>query len=218
MWASYKKSKSYANLATSTSFAQYGSFLCSFRLSDTVSDSASRSVIMVNVASSSRSEHPWIGTTGATNPVTGNRPLFVTFPSMGKGGHQVKTANIRFVAAEGPGVIMFYVNRPKTKHAKIVRQHVFYLATCSKNTLLRNTQSIQHGVNCDSNLNGAMACLRSILIYEAPLINCRSCSNHLQPQSQMPQWHYITHRAPPPIRGSLRPIPIFVPQLMIRIS
>jgi hypothetical protein len=140
MWASYKKSKSYANLATSTSFAQYGSFLCSFRLSDTVSDSASRSVIMVNVASSSRSEHPWIGTTGATNPVTRNRPLFVTFPSMGKGGHQVKTANIRFVAAEGPGVIMFYVNRPKAKHAKIVRQHVFYLATCSKNTLLRNTQ------------------------------------------------------------------------------
>jgi hypothetical protein len=50
-WASYEKSKSDANLATSTSMAESESFLFSVIHSDSMPDS----VIMVNVASANRS-------------------------------------------------------------------------------------------------------------------------------------------------------------------
>jgi len=62
---------------------------------------------MVNVASANRFEHYWILDTGATNHVTGTRPLFDTFHSMAKGEHLVKTANNSFVDAEGSGTMMF---------------------------------------------------------------------------------------------------------------
>jgi hypothetical protein len=112
-WASYKKSKSDANLAStaSTSTAEPESFLFSVIHSDPIPDSTPDSVITVNLVSANRSADYWILDTGATNHVTANRHLFETFHPMVKGEHQVKTANNNFGDAEGSGTITFYVDR-----------------------------------------------------------------------------------------------------------
>jgi len=190
-WASYGKSKSDANLAstasTSTAEFQSESFLFSVIHSDPVSvihsdpvsvihsdpilDSTPDSEITVNVASANRSADYWILDTGATNHVTGTRHLFETFHSMAKGEHQVKTANNSFVDAKGSGTITFYVDRPNAKPAKIVLQHVLYVPACGTNNLLSIIQLMRKGVNFDFKLDGAMASLGSVLVYEAPLIN-----------------------------------------------
>jgi hypothetical protein len=139
-WASYEKSKSDANLAStaSSSTAEFESesFLFSVIHSDPIPDSTPDSVITVNVASANRSADYWILDTGATNHVTGNRHLFETFHPMAKGEHQVKTANNSVVDAEGSGTITFYFDRPNAKPAKIVLQHVLYVPTCGTNNLL----------------------------------------------------------------------------------
>jgi hypothetical protein len=127
-WASYEKSTSDANLASTASSctAEFESeaFLFSVIQYDPVPDSTPDSVITVNVASANRSADYWILDTGATNHVTGNRHLFEAFHPMAKGEHQVKTANNSFVDAEGSGTITFYVDRPNAKPAKIVLQYV----------------------------------------------------------------------------------------------
>ena len=121
--------------------------------------------------SSNRSADYWILDIGPTNHVTGNRHLFETFHPTAKGEHQVKTATNSFVDAEGSGTIMFYVDRPNAKPAKIVLQHVLYVPACGTNNLLSIIQLMRQGVNFDFNLDGAMASLGSVLVYEAPLIN-----------------------------------------------
>jgi len=123
-WASYEKSKSDANLAStsSTSTAESESFIfsvihsdpVSVRHSDPVSDSTPDSAITVNVASAKQSANYLILDTGVTNHVTGNRHLFETVHPMAKWEHQVKTANNSFVNAEGSVTITFYVNRPNS--------------------------------------------------------------------------------------------------------
>jgi len=166
-WASYKKSKSDANLATSTYIAESESFLFSVIHSDSTPDS----VITVNVASANRSADYWILDTGATNHVTGNCHLFETFHPMAKGEHQVKTVNNSFVDAEGSGTIMFYFDRPNAKPAKIVMQDVLYVPACGTYNLLSIIQLMRKGVNFDFKLDQATASLGSVLVYEAPLIN-----------------------------------------------
>jgi len=166
-WASYEKSKSDANLPTSTSIAESESFLFSVIHSDSTPDS----MITVNVASANRSADYWILDTGATNHVTSNRHLFETFHPMAKGENQVKTANNSFVDAKGSGTITFYVDRPNAKPAKIVLQHGLYLPACGMNNLHSIIQVMWKGVNFDFKLDGATASLGSVLIYEAPPIN-----------------------------------------------
>jgi hypothetical protein len=173
-WAWYEKSKSDANLAStaSTSVTESESFLFSVIHSDPIPDSSPDSVITVNVASANRSADYVILDTGATNHVTGNCPLVENFHSMAKGEHQVKTANNSFVDDKGSGTITFYVDRPNAKPAKIVLQHVVYVATCGTNNLLSIIQLMRKGVNFDFKLNGVTTSLGSVLVYEAPLINC----------------------------------------------
>jgi len=94
-WASYEKSKSDANLATSTSIAESESFLfsvihsdpvsvihldpVSVIHSDPVSDSTPDSVITVNVASANRSADYWItGKNDLTRRVTHREAVFGT--------------------------------------------------------------------------------------------------------------------------------------------
>jgi len=165
-WASYEKSKSDANLAStaSTSAAESESFLFSVIHSDPVSDSTSDSVNTVNVASANRSADYWIRDTRATNHVTGNRHLFETFHSMANGEHQVKTANNSFVDAEGSGTITFYADRPNAKPVKIVLKHVLYVPACGTNNLLSIMQLMRTGVNFDFILDGAEAILGSVLV------------------------------------------------------
>jgi len=165
-WASYEKSESDANLAStaSTSTAESKSFLFSVIHSDPSPDSTPDSVITVNVASANRSADYWILDTGATNHVTGNRHLFETFHPMAKGEHQVKTANNSFVDAEGSGTITFYIDRPNPKPAKIVLQHVLYVPACVTNNPLSIIQLLRKGVNFDFNLDGATASLGSVLV------------------------------------------------------
>jgi hypothetical protein len=88
-WASYEKSKSDANLAStaSTSAAESESFLFSVIHSDPIPNSTPDSVITVNVASANRSADYSILESGAANYVTGNRHLFETFHPMAKGEH-----------------------------------------------------------------------------------------------------------------------------------
>jgi hypothetical protein len=99
---------------------------------------------------------------------------------MAKGEHQVKTANINFVDAEGSGTIMDYVDRPNTKHTEIVQEHVLYVPACGPNNLLSIIPPMQKVVNFELKLDGATASLGSVLLYEAPLINSlfvhRACS------------------------------------------
>jgi hypothetical protein len=128
-------------------------------------------VITVNVATEKQPADYWILDTGATNHVTGNRHLFESFHPMAKGEHQVKTANNNFVDAEGAGTISFYVDRPSAKPAKIVLQHVLYVPACGTNNLLSIIQLMRKGVNFEFNLDGAIASLGSVLVYQAPLIN-----------------------------------------------
>ena len=74
-WASYEKSKSDANLATSTSIAESESFLFSVIHSDSTPDS----VITVNVASANRSADYWItGKNDLTRRVTHREAVFGT--------------------------------------------------------------------------------------------------------------------------------------------
>jgi len=137
-WASYEKSKCDAHLASTalTSATESESFLFSVRQFNRIPDSTPDSVITVNVVSANRFADYWILDTRATNPVTSNRHLFETFHSMAKGEHQVKTANNRFVDAEGSGNITFYVDRPNAKPSKIVLQYVFYVPACGTNNLV----------------------------------------------------------------------------------
>jgi len=135
-WASYETSESDANLAISPSTAESESFLVSVIHSDPLSDSTSDSVIMVNVLSANCAADFWILDSGAANHVTGNRHLVQSFHSMGQGEHQVKSANNSFVDARGSGTVMFYVDRPNAKAAKIVFQHVLQVQTCGTNNLL----------------------------------------------------------------------------------
>jgi hypothetical protein len=181
--ASYEKSKSDRNLAatasTSTAEFESESFLFPVKLSDPVSvihsdpvsDSTPDSVITVNVVSANRSANYWILDTGATNHVTGHRHLFETFHPMAKGEQQVKTANNSFVDAEGSGIITFYVNRPNTMPVKIVLHHVLYVPACGTNNRLSIIQLVRKRVNFGYKLDGATACLGSVLVYDATLIN-----------------------------------------------
>jgi len=166
-WASYEKSKSDANLATSTSFAESELFPISVIRLDSTPDS----VITVNVASANRSADYWILDTGATNHVTGNRHLFEPFHPMVMGEHLVKTANNSFVDAEASGTITFYVDRPNAMPTMIILQHVLYVPACGMDNLLSIIQLMQTGVNFDFKLDGATAILGSLIVYEAPLIN-----------------------------------------------
>jgi hypothetical protein len=89
---------------------------------------------------------------------------------MAKREHQVKTANNSFVDGKGSGTIMFYINRPNAKPAKIVLQDVLYVPAYGTNMLLNIIQLMRKGVNFDIKLNGATASLPSVLVYGAPLI------------------------------------------------
>jgi len=169
--ASCETSKNNANLDTSTSTAESGSFHFSVIYSDPVLDSTSDCVITVNLASANRSADYWILDTGSTNQVPGNRHPFESFHPTPKWEHHIKTANNSFVNAEGSGNMSFYVDRPNAKPAKIVLRHVLYVPACGTNNHLSNIQLMQKGVNFDFNLNGATARLGSVLVYEAPLIN-----------------------------------------------
>jgi len=172
-WASYEKSKSDGNLAStaSTAIAESESFLFSVIYSDPIPDSTPDSVITVNVASANRSADYWILDTGATNHVTGNRHLFETFHSMAKGEHLVTTANNHSVDAGDSGTIWFFVDRPNAKPAKIVLQQVLYVPACGTNNIFSIIQLMRHRINFDFKLDGATASLGSIPVYEAPLIN-----------------------------------------------
>ena len=171
-WASYaeKKSKVDANLASTelTPAANTESFLFSIMKPNSVHEDT---VITVNVATEKQPADYWILDTGATNHVTGNRHLFESFHPMAKGEHQVKTANNNFVDAEGSGTISFYVDRPSAKPAKIMLQHVLYVPACGTNNLLSIIQLMRKGVNFEFNLDGAIASLGSVLVYQVPLIN-----------------------------------------------
>jgi len=90
---------------------------------------------------------------------------------MAKRDHQVKTANKNLVNAEGSGTISFNVDRPSAKPGKIVLQHVLYVPACGTNNLLSIIQLMPTVVNFGFNLDGAIASLGSVLVYQAPLIN-----------------------------------------------
>jgi hypothetical protein len=158
-------SKVDANLASSelTPAANTESFLFSIINEDTV--------ITVNVATEKQPADYWILDTGATNHVTGNSHLFESFYPMAKGEHQVKTANNNVIDAEGSEMISFYVDTPSTKPAKIMLQHVLYVPACGTNNLLSIIQLMRKGENFELNLDGAIASLGSVLVYQAPLIN-----------------------------------------------
>jgi hypothetical protein len=94
------KSKTDANLATSTSTAKSESNLFSVIHSDHVSDTTSDSVITVNVASANCSADFWLLDTGATNHIPCNRHLFQAVHSLANRMHQGKTSNNSFVDAE----------------------------------------------------------------------------------------------------------------------
>lgn len=64
-----------------------------------------------------------------------------------------------------------YVDRPNLEPAKIVLQYVLYVPACSTNNLLSIIQVMRKGVSFDFKLDGATTSLRSVLLYEAPLIN-----------------------------------------------
>ena len=91
---------------------------------------------------------------------------------MAKGEHQVKMANNSFVDAQGSGTITLYFDRPNVKPTKIVLQHVHFVPPCSTNNLLSIIQSLRNDVNFNFKLDRATASLRSVLVYEAPLVNC----------------------------------------------
>jgi hypothetical protein len=55
---------------------------------------------------------------------------------MPRGERQVWTANNDLVDAEGSGMIIFNVDRPIAKPAKIVLQHILYVPACGPNNLL----------------------------------------------------------------------------------
>jgi len=172
-WASYaaeKMSKVDADLASTelTPAPNTESFLFSIMKPNSVHEDT---VITVNVATEKQPADYLILYTGATNHVTGYRHLFESFHSMAKGEHHVKTANNNLVDAEGAGTISFYVDRPSAKPTKIVLQHVPYVPACGTNTLLSIIQLIRKGVNFEFNLDGAIACLGTVLVYQAPLIN-----------------------------------------------
>jgi len=137
-WASYEKSKTDANLAStaSTSAAESESFLLSVIDSDHIPDRTPDSEITVNVASVNQSADHWILDTSATYHVTGNCHLFETFQPMAKGEHQVKTANNSFVDAEGCGTITFCIDRQNANPAKLVLQHIHYVPASGMNNLL----------------------------------------------------------------------------------
>jgi len=80
-------------------------------------------------------------------------------------------ANNSFVDAEGSGTITLYVDWPNAKHPRIVLQHVLYVLACSTDNLVSIILLMQKGVNFDFKLDGAMASLGSVLVYEGPLIN-----------------------------------------------
>ena len=128
-------------------------------------------VITFTVATEKQPADNWILDTGATNHVTGNHHLFESLNHMAKGEHQVKTANNKIVDAEGSGTISFYVDRPSAKPAKIVLRHVFYVPACGTNNLLSIIQLMRKRVNFEFNLDRAIASLRSVLVYLAPVIN-----------------------------------------------
>jgi len=126
---------------------------------------------MVSVATETEPAEYWILDTSGTNPVSGNRHLFEYFNLMAKGKHQVKTANNDLVNSEGSGMISFYVDRPSAKPAKIVLQYVLYVPPCGTNNILSIIQLMRKGVNFQFNLDGAIASIGSVLVYQAPLIN-----------------------------------------------
>jgi len=172
-WASYaaeKKSKVNANLASTewTPAANTESFLFSIMNPNSVHEGT---VITVNVATKKQPADYWMLDTGATNQVTGNRHLFKSIHPMAKGEHQVKTANNNLVDAEGSGTISFYLDRPRAQPAKIVLQHVLYVPACGTNYLLSIIELMWKRVNFEFNLDGAIAILGSVLVYQAPLIN-----------------------------------------------
>ena len=186
--AMYEKSKSGAILATSTSIGESEPFLFSvIHLdpilvrhldpvlvihSDPVLDCTPDSVITLNVVSTNQSADYWILDTCSTNHITGNRHLCESFDPMTKGEHQVKTANNSFEVADGSRTIRFYVNRPNAKPAKIVMQCALYVPSCCMNNLHSIIQSIWKEDNKNFKLDGAPVSVGSVLIYEAPLINC----------------------------------------------
>jgi hypothetical protein len=128
-------------------------------------------VITVNVVTEKQPADSWILDTGATNHVIGNRHIFEFFNPMAKGEHQVKTANNNLVDAEGSGTISFYIDRPSAKPAKIVLQHVLYVPAGGTNYHLSIIRLMRKGVNFEVNLDGAIASLGSVLVYQVPLIN-----------------------------------------------
>jgi len=66
---------------------------------------------------------------------------------------------------------MLYVHRPSAKPANILLQHVLYVPACGTNNLLSIIQLIQKGVKFEFKLNGTIANLGSVLVYQGPLIN-----------------------------------------------
>jgi len=158
-WASGEKSKSDANLAstTSTSTAEFQSelFLFSVIHSDPIPDSTPDSVITVNVASANRSADYWILDTCATNPITSNRHLFEIFHPMAKREHQVKMANNSFVDATDSGIFTLYVDRPNAKPTKIVLQHFLYVPACGTNNLLSIIQLMRKWHQQNVNQSGS---------------------------------------------------------------
>jgi len=171
-WAAYaeKKSKVDANLASTelTPAANAESCLFSIMKPNSFHEDT---VITVNVATEKQPADYWILDTGATNHVTGNRHLFESFHPMAKGEHEVKTAHNKFVNAEGSGMTSFYIDRPCGKPAKIVLQHVLHVPVCGTYNLHSIIQLMRKGVNIQFNLDGAIASLGSVLVYQAPLIN-----------------------------------------------
>jgi hypothetical protein len=128
-------------------------------------------VITVYVASTNRTADCWIPDTGASNHLTGNRHLFESFHTVALGEHHIKMVHNSFVDARGSRTITVWFDRANANPAKIILQHVIHVPACGSNNLLSIIQSMPTGVNLYFKLNGHMASLGLVLVYEAPLIN-----------------------------------------------
>jgi len=169
-YAAKKKSKVDGNLVSTelTLAANTESFLVSIMKPNSVHEDT---VIMVNVA---KQKHPGdycMLDTCARNHITGNRHLFESFHPMAKGEHPGRTANKTLVDATGSGMIAFHIDGPSEKPAKILLQHVLYVPACGANNLLSIIQLMRKRVNIEFHLDRAIASLRSLLVYQASLIN-----------------------------------------------
>jgi hypothetical protein len=151
-----------------TPAANTESFLCSIIQSNSVIEDT---VITVNVATENQPADYWIFVTGARNHITGNRHLVKFFHPMAKGEHQVKIAINDFVDAKGSGLITVNVDTPSAKLAMIMLHPILYEPACGTNNLLSIIQLMRKAVNFEFNLDGAIASLRSVLVYQVPLIN-----------------------------------------------